>query len=102
MVMIRFLPFLVLFMWVLAMSASYNAFMAPVTGSGFTRGADRFGEVFGWQVMATVMAVALWRLGREFRKRSPLRAISILPLLIAIALTLYALGLIAQALLLGV
>ncbi len=98
----RLLPFLVLFMWLLAMSASYNAFITPAVGTGTRFDSARFGEIVGWQIMATVMAVFQWRLGRQLRKRSPMRAISVIPLLIAIGLALYALGLIAQALLLGV
>ncbi len=100
-VMKRIIPFLILFMWLLAMSASYKAAIGPVTGTGFARGADRVGQVLGWQVMATVMAVALWRIGRDWNVAKSLRALSVVPLLIAIALALYALGLIAQALLLG-
>jgi hypothetical protein len=101
-VMNRIIPFLILFMWLLAMSASYKAAIAPVTGTGFARGADRVGQVLVWQVMATVMAVALWRIGRDWNVVKSLRALSVVPLLIAFALALYALGLIAQALLLGV
>jgi len=83
------------------MNASYQAAMAPATGTGFARGADRLGEVLGWQVMATVMAVFLWRIGRGWQRPKSLRVLSVFPLLIAIGLALYALGLIAQALLLG-
>lgn len=89
-------------MWLLAMNASYEAAMAPATGTGFTRGSDRLLQVLGWQGMATAMAVLLWRIGRGWRRYRTLRALSVVPLLIAIGLALWALGRIGMALLLGV
>ncbi len=95
--MYRFLPFPVVFMWLLAMNASYQAGMTAARGDYFAIDVNRLGEVVGWQVMATAMAVFLWRLGRTWPK-GPMRFLSVLPLLVALGIGLWALILMAFSL----
>ena len=67
---------------------------APYEGAGFPDGLNKPAVFLGWQGAAGVISVAVWGLGRSWPKGNGVRALSAIPLVIALLLGLAVLGVI--------
>ncbi len=59
-------------------------FLTPATDFGFTRGLNRVSGLLQWQLVAGVVAGAIWFTGRRFAIGTPTRRISRGPALFAL------------------
>ncbi len=90
---IRNLVILMLCAWLACYGWSFIGFrLTPPEGSGFTRGMNRVALFFGWQALASVLALVVWLLGRRLPPGTMTRRLSRVPGLIALGLLI---GLIA-------
>ena len=85
-------------LWAVLYAASFIVARATApTGDSFLRGINRL-EVFAqYQAGAAIAAFVVWRLGLQFAAGSGRRWLSRVPLLMALALVLFVVGLIAWA-----
>lgn len=87
-----------LLVWAVAYIASFAlpATMAP-TGDGFTRGLNRVGTFFGWQIGACLLAVLIWMVGRSAALSRRMIWVTRLPAILAGALIVFVIGVILWA-----
>ncbi|MCA0870990.1 hypothetical protein LCL97_09145 [Seohaeicola saemankumensis] len=84
--------------WAAAFAMSFWAlFGMEPTGDGFTRGLNRLTAFVGWQLLAAMVALCLWLVGRRIQNASGLRWLSRVPGLLAILLVLAVAALILYA-----
>lgn len=71
-------------LWAAAFAYSFWVFQATApVGDGFTRGLNRVTGFLGWQVLAGVLAVIAFALGRALPRGRVMRRMSVLPLAFA-------------------
>jgi len=71
--------------------------LSEATGDGFTRGMNRVTAFFGWQIVAGVLGLIIWMLGRSEEMSTSMRWITRLPVLLASALLIVTIGIILWA-----
>ena len=85
-------------LWVMVWGGSFVAFvLTEPAGEDFVRGFNRVATFLGWQGIAGVLAIAIWGVGRGWRRGSPPRRLSRVPLTLAILLLLAILALMGWA-----
>ena len=90
--------FILFGIWALAYGGSFISFiMAEPTGDGFTRGLNRITNFIGWQFGAGIIAVIIWSFGKHFEAGSKGRWLCRLPVLLALGLVLFVIGIIVFA-----
>ena len=74
--------------WVIAFAYAFYAYASTIPGGGgFVRGMNRITSYLGWQGIAGMIAIALFSVGREWPRRSAVRRMSGLPLLLSMILS---------------
>lgn len=92
------IAFVLLGVWVLVYGGSLVSFiMTEPTGDGFTKGLNRITTFLGWQFAAGILAIIIWTLGKYFEAGSKGRWLCRLPVLMALGLVLFVVGIIAFA-----
>jgi len=87
-----------LFLWAATYLASFIIpALSEATGDGFTRGLNRVTAFFGWQIVAGVLGLIIWMLGRSEEMSSSMRWLTRFPALLASALLIFIIGLILWA-----
>ena len=73
--------------WLAVYAGSFvSCAVTEPTGDSFLRGVNRLGVFFGWQVLATLLAFAVWFCASQFPKGSGARWLMRLPGALAAAL----------------
>ena len=89
---------LLLALWAMAFGYAFYHFATAVpTGDSFLRGMNRVLGYLGWQGVAGMIALAVFALGRDWPKGSPVRKITFVPLFLAILHVWAIIGVIAWA-----
>lgn len=82
-------------LWLMVFVYAFVAYArSPYEGAGFPDGLNKPAVFLGWQGAAGVISVAVWGLGRSWPKGNGVRALSAIPLVIALLLGLAVLGVI--------
>lgn len=94
----RRIAWILLACWLVIYLWSFGAlFLTEATGDGFTRGLNRVTSFFGWQILAGLLALVIWWLGRHFERKTLARWVYRLPVTLALLLFLACVGLIVAA-----
>jgi hypothetical protein len=94
----RKLTWALLTLWAGIYAWSFIVFqITEPTGDSFTRGLNRVTAFLGWQVVAGIVAIAIWRTATAFPKRSLARWLGRLPATLAALLFAAIVGLILYA-----
>jgi len=92
------IAFVLLGIWALAYGGSFVSFIiTDPSGDGFTRGLNRLTTFLGWQFAAGILAVIIWSLGKHFGAGSKGRWLCRTPILLALGLVLFVVGIITFA-----
>lgn len=79
----RLIFFFAVILWLGIYTWSFSPFiLTEPTGDGFTRGMNRVTTFLGWQLLAGLVALGIWRGGRIFERSSAGRWIARLPILL--------------------